>query len=1171
MKGSIMAQRIPFTNHEAAVLLDGYLKTKLSDVPKRVAVRDVSAALRKMAVNNGLVIDQVYRNVSGISFQMSSMESAFAGQTVEKPATRLFCEIVFLYRNDRNQFEKLLSEAQEMIGESSSVKELNGNNQVKQQFIDWMADKVPPSKLSDLLSCYPEIERYCRGCAILSKSLFETTDYGRLRKVESAVTKHRLFELKYRKRKKLMISAIQYYISFTETLSKTTVDAPASKETITVPDVSSGEKHIDFNNIQSLAFTKPFLVSYRGKELKVSSWCDAYAKLVSLLFREYPNIIPVGESFFGNGRADLGNMDTALKMTAPKKIDEDLYLETNYSADDLVKRLRCLLDICLVDPSAVEIRYADKRNNSLTTSGEKNDRDANQASQSAKESENKTDHNLTYLPAKEIPECPTPSPPIVTENKKDTTSRIDFYNIPPLANIRPTAVSYRGQELTITSWADAYAKIISAMFRDYPNILRGRRSIIENNRVEIGNIVSANIMTAPKKIDDDLYVETAFTPEELVRRLKRLLDICLFDYSQLDICYTASGEHIEEPTSEIVLTTEKNFNLDSDSFCSYIRDELKFGYFRSKAYADAIPEIFSYMNEHGFSAEKLADGSFEDASSETALLFQNAEFIALNRSKSNVWSEAILALLKYKGVRQSKDSSTPKPVYSTTVSSVNDSMAHPPIKNRPEPIISPAQVTPTPQRSSNSNLPLFEKVMETHFTKGFRLGSTLDMKKFRRYYEELNKASLGADDNSIENTLKSIGIIYDGKVFLPKAMLSEEIKSKLFAYIKKTFESGKNSIYYAALFKEFSEDFLDHHIYDPEMLGSYLKFVNDGSFHIRKDQITKESGISSDPVEDVRNCLREHILPMGLSEIYSELSHIPQNNIYSILCSNPEFVRDGKGKYFHSDSIALSENELRLISGLIETEIKLHKFISGNELLDAIKSKYPEIYENYGGFSDLGWREALKYKLLGKFSFKGNIISAWGETLSMRDAFAGLAEKSEKLTLDEIINFAHDMGTTIYFDAIYENMLRISANVFVSRSQANFNVKDTDEMIDRFCNGDYIPLAGIDRFDNFPEAGFVWTKYLLESYVAFYSEKFRLLHTGFNRNCAVGAIVKKSSGIDNFDDLIIDLLAKSDIALEKEKALDLLVQEEYISRRSYSNIEWLLTKAKAQRKRKGNT
>ena len=418
-------------------------------------------------------------------------------------------------------------------------------------------------------------------------------------------------------------------------------------------------------------------------------------------------------------------MDTALKMTAPKKIDEDLYVETNYSADDLMKRLRRLLDICLVDPSAVTIRYADKRNNSLATPGEKNDRDANQASQSEKESENKTDHNPTSLPAKEIPECPTPSPPTITENKKVTPSRIDFYNIPPLANIRPTAVSYRGQELTITSWADAYAKIISAMYRDYPNILRGRRSIIENNRVEIGNIVFANIMTSPKKIAEDLYVETAFTPEELIRRLKRLLDICLFDYSQLDIYYTASGERVEEPTSEIVLTTEKNFNFDSDSFSSYIRDELKLGNFRSKAYADAIPEICNYMKERGYSAEKLSDCSFEDASSETALLFQNAEFIALNRSKSNVWSEAILALLKYKGVRQSKDSSTPKPVYSTTVSSVNDSMAHPPIKNLPEPIIPPAPVAPTPQRSSNSNLPLFEKVMETHFTKGFRLGSTL--------------------------------------------------------------------------------------------------------------------------------------------------------------------------------------------------------------------------------------------------------------------------------------------------------------------------------------------------------------------------------------------------------------------------------------------------------------
>ena len=48
------------------------------------------------------------RNVNGISFQMASMESAYRGETIMKPATRLFKEIVDLYRNNRNEYEILL-------------------------------------------------------------------------------------------------------------------------------------------------------------------------------------------------------------------------------------------------------------------------------------------------------------------------------------------------------------------------------------------------------------------------------------------------------------------------------------------------------------------------------------------------------------------------------------------------------------------------------------------------------------------------------------------------------------------------------------------------------------------------------------------------------------------------------------------------------------------------------------------------------------------------------------------------------------------------------------------------------------------------------------------------------------------------------------------------------
>ncbi len=69
-----------------------------------------------MAIRRGLEIDDKYRNISGIHFQMASMESAYEGITIFKPATRLFMETVELYRGNRNHYDRILAEAKNMAG-----------------------------------------------------------------------------------------------------------------------------------------------------------------------------------------------------------------------------------------------------------------------------------------------------------------------------------------------------------------------------------------------------------------------------------------------------------------------------------------------------------------------------------------------------------------------------------------------------------------------------------------------------------------------------------------------------------------------------------------------------------------------------------------------------------------------------------------------------------------------------------------------------------------------------------------------------------------------------------------------------------------------------------------------------------------------------------------------
>jgi len=95
-----MAAQKPWTEHEAAILLEALIKVLDGDETRKNAIMQVSEQLRREAVESGLVIDEIYRNVNGITFQMHSMESAYLGYTVVKPATQLFARIANLRKTD---------------------------------------------------------------------------------------------------------------------------------------------------------------------------------------------------------------------------------------------------------------------------------------------------------------------------------------------------------------------------------------------------------------------------------------------------------------------------------------------------------------------------------------------------------------------------------------------------------------------------------------------------------------------------------------------------------------------------------------------------------------------------------------------------------------------------------------------------------------------------------------------------------------------------------------------------------------------------------------------------------------------------------------------------------------------------------------------------------------
>ena len=89
-----------WNKYEAVILFDNYLKYLNGNITRKEAIEITSIELRNMAMCQGIEVDEIYRNVNGITFQMHSMESAYRGYTIMKPASKLFREIVNIYENE---------------------------------------------------------------------------------------------------------------------------------------------------------------------------------------------------------------------------------------------------------------------------------------------------------------------------------------------------------------------------------------------------------------------------------------------------------------------------------------------------------------------------------------------------------------------------------------------------------------------------------------------------------------------------------------------------------------------------------------------------------------------------------------------------------------------------------------------------------------------------------------------------------------------------------------------------------------------------------------------------------------------------------------------------------------------------------------------------------------
>ncbi len=713
---------------------------------------------------------------------------------------------------------------------------------------------------------------------------------------------------------------------------------------------------------------------------------------------------------------------------------------------------------------------------------------------------------------------------IVLSNQKHSNI-LKITNIKEVESLVSRVSSTRGRKKRYITALNEY--------KDYLRYLQNENNGKENNEEEFEN-------TDKKQLEENV---TSFSDEDestddIGEKSNILLKYSHVDYDDVKISYTSTRNRrttVSFNTEAERQDVNEHYQETKLSFNEWLRRVKGMADGTVRSYDSAINTADTFAREHNIGHGTLRGATDYTIVSETAdALFQSTEFIELNQRQHNRFHAALQKYLEY--IRGG----------SVTIEMQSKSFA---------------EVDFTPYRDI-----LLEK-----FPRGFRIDSKLDMGRLRIFWKEIYGSELLEDDETVRKRIAHITVRCQDFVYLPEMMASEETKEEIFAYLDECFKNGKTAVYFDAIYKEFLLEFASKRINNPDMLKRYIAFVNGGRYYIHKNYLTAEADAEVNPTDEVRNYMMSVGVPITMDDLKEALSHIDENMVFWIVAGrdSAEFVRNKKGEYFHADIIHFTQQEIDTIIEMIQQSIDDKGYMGGKELTDAIEVKIPAIMERYPFLSWLGLRDVIAYKLQDVFSFRGKIISAYGLDLSMSDVFSYFAENHEHFTLEQLNSLKRDLDTPIYFDDVYANSLRINKDDFVSRDYASFDIEATDDAISRFCTGDYIPLQMISFFGSFPEAGFPWNGFLLEHYVAKYSKKFKLLHIGFNASRPVGAIVKRNSRYNDFDELVVMELTTSQIPLDRENALQYLVDIGLLARKNYKGIEQALSSAKLQRSRKG--
>lgn len=727
--------------------------------------------------------------------------------------------------------------------------------------------------------------------------------------------------------------------------------------------------------------------------------------------------------------------------------------------------------------------------------------------------------------------------------------KIDFANIQSLAFTQPTEYSYFGEDQDkVNSWTQLYVQVVKCLLDDYPDVLRSyiNCNIGGHGRCDFADEAGISSMTAPKKVQDNFYLETNISATDIAGKIKKLLDLCNVEYENLEVYYQRRGTTASRTTlmpRADDCTDSSDAESSKEQFISWMRQTgSATGTIRS--YISAIGQSGKAANEYGICDTDLF--LIEDANKLQQILenlLKISAFRDLNVQQHNRFRAAVSKLVAYR-------------------SSTGTIIAHTRLEEK-LPELKAAEPVIKQQGLPEETRVRYTEILSEHFGEdGYQTGRPIFRGRFKRFYAEKYGCPPAETDDRIDEIMSMVGTKREDRVFPKQGDRQNDLVMEIVSDILSAFDSGATAVYIEAVYDKYQQPLADNlHIYNQDALASLLLAHANGKYTQRYSFLTNNwSGANAQ--EDLLHIMKTFHQPQDYTAIHEKAWFLPYERMKTILVMTASIVNVAAETYFYAPNLPVSADELAHLSSLINEELSYHSYITDVRLMQLIAEKCPSIALNTDGYTTYGLRNCLGYILRDQFAFNGPIITLKGKELSMADVFTEFAKDQEVLSVDELSALSNEMNIVIYWDSVLSEMIRVSATKLVRKDQIKFDIEAIDDILEGMCPGDYVPLPEVNLFLYFPNIGYPWNSYLLESYLFGFSRKFRLLHSSFIKTGVYGAMVRKDADFPDYRSLLVDVLSKSNALDSTKEALQYIVDKGYQQRRRYEGIETVIQEAK---------